>query len=980
MTDAALHFPAGSLVRARGREWVVLPESSPDLLVLRPLGGTDDEVAGVLTAIETVEPATFAPPDPERPGDHLSARLLRDALRLGFRSSAGPFRSFGHLGFEPRPYQLVPLLMALRLDPVRLLIADDVGIGKTIEAALIARELLDQGSVERLAVLTPPHLAEQWQRELAEKFHLHAELVLPSTAGRLEREAGAGQSLFDLHRLVIVSTDFIKSDLRRTEFVRSCPELVIVDEAHTCAADGGGRGRHQRHALIRALAEDPRRRHIILVTATPHSGKPEAFRSLCALLDPAFAELPDELTGPDNETHRRRLARHLVQRKRGDIAHYLDETLFPLREEKEEAYTLSADYRRFFERVIDYARETVLDEKDGRHRQRVRWWSALALLRSLSSSPAAAAATLRTRAAVVDTASEEEADAVGRRLVLDLGDAEEAENIDLTPGSNLTVGAGQGQTAGDAGGDADGESEAAREHRRLLDMARQAEALAGDGDAKLKRLVELLAELLDAGFRPIVFCRFIATAEYLAGELRRRLKKGTEVAAVTSTVPAPEREAQVEALGTKERRVLVATDCLSEGINLQALFDAVVHYDLSWNPTRHEQREGRVDRFGQPAPRVRLLTYYGKDNPVDGAVLDVLIRKSREIRRSLGVTVPFPAANEAAEAIVESLLLRRRSATQVAFEFVRPGQQELFTEWEHAAERERRSRTVFAQESLKVDEVRRELAEVRAAIGAGTDVAAFVATAVRAFGGHAEPVGPTERPALSLDLSPTPEALRQAVGLSKLVARFAQPVEEGQLHLVRTHPVVEGLARHVLECALDPAVSGTMLDGPARRTGVLRTAAVTRRTTLLLVRYRLHLVTHKEGHEQALLAEDAGLLAFACAPDAAEWLDDEAAQALLGAEPAGNIALEQKVDFLKKALTGWPHLLPRVEAAARARAAALLETHRRVREGGRQGPKKSRPEIAVRPELPPDLLGLYVFLPPIKSDGGGGVHDKQGGQ
>src|SRR3990172_12985457 len=129
-------FAVGSLVSARGREWVVLPESDDDFLVLRPLGGTEDEIAGIYLALEKVEQATYGPPEASALGDHRSARLLRDAVRLGFRSSAGPFRSFGRLGFEPRPYQLVPLLMGLKLDPIRLLIADDVGIGKTIEAGL----------------------------------------------------------------------------------------------------------------------------------------------------------------------------------------------------------------------------------------------------------------------------------------------------------------------------------------------------------------------------------------------------------------------------------------------------------------------------------------------------------------------------------------------------------------------------------------------------------------------------------------------------------------------------------------------------------------------------------------------------------------------------------------------------------------------------------------------------------------------------
>src|SRR5438067_3298361 len=170
-------YAVGSLVKARGREWVVLPESEEDLLVLRPLGGTEDEVTGILTALEAVEPARFELPDPSRPGDHRSCRLLRDAVRLGFRSSAGPFRSFGQIAVEPRPYQLVPLLMALKLDPVRLLIADDVGVGKTVEAALVARELLDRGEVERTAVLCPPHLAEQWQSELLDKLHIDPEVV-----------------------------------------------------------------------------------------------------------------------------------------------------------------------------------------------------------------------------------------------------------------------------------------------------------------------------------------------------------------------------------------------------------------------------------------------------------------------------------------------------------------------------------------------------------------------------------------------------------------------------------------------------------------------------------------------------------------------------------------------------------------------------------------------------------------------------------
>jgi SNF2 family DNA or RNA helicase len=302
-----MNFAVGALVKARDREWVVLPGSTEDLLMLRPLGGTDDETTGIYLPLERVDPARFNLPDPTMLGDFSSCRLLRDAVRLGFRASAGPFRSFGQLAVEPRPYQLVPLLMALKLDPVRLLIADDVGIGKTVEACLIARELLDRGEAQNLAVLCPPHLAEQWQAELRSKFNISAEVLLAGTVTRLERDLRLGESLFDHYPHLIVSTDLIKSDRRRSDFLRGCPELVVVDEAHTCAFEGGSSsGKHLRNQLLKGLAAD-QNRHLILVTATPHSGKEEAFRSLLALLKPEFADFPDDLSGPRRQRERRSL-------------------------------------------------------------------------------------------------------------------------------------------------------------------------------------------------------------------------------------------------------------------------------------------------------------------------------------------------------------------------------------------------------------------------------------------------------------------------------------------------------------------------------------------------------------------------------------------------------------------------------------------------------------------------------------------------
>ena len=190
--------------------------------------------------------------------------------------------------------------------------------------------------------------------------------------------------------------------------------------------------------------------------------------------------------------------------------------------------------------------------------------------------------------------------------------------------------------------------------------------------------------------------------------------------------------------------MLVATDCLSEGINLQQDFNAVIHYDLSWNPTRHEQREGRVDRFGQPARSVRAVTFYASNNPIDGIVLDVLLRKHERIRSQLGVSVPMPAdAGKVADAILEGVIARGRDdlsfTEQLSLfaEVSKEHEQELHKEWDAASEREKRTNTVYAQHAIRTDEVARELAAARDAIGNVASVERFVSEAIKANGGRA---------------------------------------------------------------------------------------------------------------------------------------------------------------------------------------------------------------------------------------------------
>src|SRR5690606_5544087 len=395
MTILEHDFLPGNLVRARGREWVVQSDSRRDWLRLRPLSGADDESIALIPELELhpVEPATFDWPDPARAGTHAAALLLRDALRLTLRAGAGPFRSLGNIAVEPRGYQLVPLLMALKLDTIRLLIADDVGIGKTIEAGLIVREMLDRGEIERLTVICPPHLCEQWQAELSTKFSIDAEVVRTGTATRLERGLRPGESVFEAYPHTVVSLDYIKSERHRHEFLRACPEFVIVDEAHTCTSSG--QARHQRYELLRQVAADTTR-HIVLLTATPHSGDQEAFYSLLSLLRPEFAALATG-SGDAKETLRQQLAHHFVQRRRPDIDEWQEGGVFPQRETTELTYGLTGQWETFFDAVLDYCREVTQRAGEDMQRQRLNFWGTLALMRCVASSPAAAVQALQTR-------------------------------------------------------------------------------------------------------------------------------------------------------------------------------------------------------------------------------------------------------------------------------------------------------------------------------------------------------------------------------------------------------------------------------------------------------------------------------------------------------------------------------------------------------------------------------------------------------
>lgn len=933
-------FLPGSLVAARGREWIVLPESDAETLRLRPLGGGERDETLIYLPLERqpVQPATFPWPSAAQARNHAASQLLLDALQLKLRSGAGPFRSFGNIAVEPRAYQLVPLLMALKQPTVRLLVADDVGVGKTIEGALIARELLDRGEIQRMTVLCPPHLCEQWQRELSERFHIQAAVVRSNSADRLERDLPPGTSLFHAHPFTVVSLDYIKSERRREAFQRACPEFVIVDEAHTCTQ--AGQGRQQRYQLLKGLAEQPER-HLVLLTATPHSGDDEAFFNLLGLLRPDFTQLKDLPIGQRSDL-REDLSRHFVQRRRPDIAEWQDTSMFPDRRTAELTYKLTGAWGQLFNDVLAYARELVeRSEGQGLREQRMNWWAALALLRCISSSPAAAVNALRTRliaarddAAADEAVSLEEFEAQASDRVLD-GTDDALSSDDIEPGAQTEDG------------------------QRLQALMASAAALAGQqNDPKFAKLQEHLALLLKDGFQPVVFCRYIATAHYLASALQEKFKSVT-VKAVTGELTPDEREAAVEQLGESEGRVLVATDCLSEGINLQGLFTAVVHYDLSWNPTRHEQREGRVDRFGQKAREVRSTMLYGEDNPVDGAVLHVILRKAESIRKELGVLVPMPDnEGKLTQALMNAVLLRKGAATSYQPELDLWGEpaEEIDLAWQSAKEKAKQNRSIFAQRRLKPEDVLPEWRKSAAVLGGEPEVERFVGRAAAQLGAPLQPVKQHYK-LLSEHLPPAVRERLAAEGLTgTLRIDFHQPAVQGAVFVHRTHPLVAVLADTLLEQALDDApTSGD--DARVARAGVAFVAQVPLKTTVLLLRIRHQLTVTHGASTRLLMCEEAVAVATSGTEAFAELLPDQT-RALLGAEATRNLPAPLRDRQLQSALEALPSWQPQLEAIAKSRAQALLLDHRRVREAA-----EGRGSYQVTASLPVDVMGLYVLLP-----------------
>jgi hypothetical protein len=368
-----------------------------------------------------------------------------------------------------------------------------------------------------------------------------------------------------------------------------------------------------------------------------------------------------------------------------------------------------------------------------------------------------------------------------------------------------------------------------------------------------------------------------------------------------------------------------------------------------------------VDRYGQKSPEVRVFTYFGKDNPIDGVILEVLIRKHKQIKNDLKVSVAVPTSSEeVAQALFEGALFRRKArgddAGPTLFDDETMTQMAKATHepWMEAAEREKKSRSRFAQHWIKKEEVAVELNAVREAIGSPQDVERFVRHTLKLSG-----LGMQDREGslhVHVDAG-TRRSLRQALGTEKSFSgRFQLPLSEHDLYLGRTSPKVEGLSSWVLDQALDTEARDDR--SPAARCGFMFTAAVSERTTLLLARFRYHL---KDGRDHStLLCEEIVPMAFTGTADNPVWLDGATAEALMTTTPAQSMSDTAVQQQLQRLVPMLPAMRKALEPLANQRGTLQAEAHQRVRSA-----VKDKTKVTVEPVLPVDILGAYVYLAPL---------------
>ena len=773
-------------------------------------------------------------------GDGALLRLASEAWRIRLAHLFDPYLAVHSSRIEPLPHQITAVYgEMLPRQPLRFLLADDPGAGKTVMAGLLVKELMIRGDVERCLVVAPGGLVEQWQDELHEKFGLDFDILTRDGV-----EAARAGNPFSERDLLIARLDMLARDDGLQAKLAAAPEwdLIVCDEAHRMSASffGGEVKYTRRYQLGQRLGG--RCRHFLLMTATPHNGKEEDFQLFMALLD------ADRFEGRfRGGAHRADVSDLMRRLTKEELLKFDGRPLFPERRAYTVKYALSAAEAALYAEVTEYVREEMnraerfAAEGDDRRRRNVGF--ALTILqRRLASSPAAIHESLRRRRERLEARlAEERLARRGReaRLADETGprawpEDDEAETADMEDAPAAEIEAAE-EAVLDRATAARTIAELEIEIAALGRLEARARALRRSGaDAKWLQLDGILDHPLmsDAGGnrrKLIVFTEPRDTLNYLADRIRTRLGRPEAVAVIHGGVRRHERREAVEAfVHDKEVLVLVANDAAGEGINLQR-GHLMVNYDLPWNPNRLEQRFGRIHRIGQ-TEICHCWNLVAADTR-EGEVYSRLLDKIEAARAALGGRVYD----------VLGRLFEDRALRDLLMEAIRYGEQpdvkrRLFREVDDAVDR-RHLQDLVAERALVRDtmtafdvaRVREEMDRAEARRLQPFHVQTFFLEAFRHLGGRAN-----RREAGRWEVARVPGPLRgrdRAVGaVAPLPPRYERICFEKDridrppvaAHVCPGHPLLEATMDLVLERHRDLLKRGAVLvdetdDGEALR-------------------------------------------------------------------------------------------------------------------------------------------------------------------
>lgn len=586
--------------------------------------------------------------------DPSELKLVSEAYRINLAHLFDPYLAVRTSAIDPLPHQISAVYQnMLPKMPLRYVLADDPGAGKTIMAGLLVKEMLARGDLKRCLIVCPGNLVEQWQDELYRKFGLKFTILTNDLL-----EASVTRNAFKENDLCIARLD----KLSRSEDVQALLkdttwDLVVVDEAHKMSATvfGGEVKYTKRYQLGQLLGETTE--NLLLMTATPHNGKPEDFQLFMALIDRDRFEgarhrkqKPRELTPPDAIIHDvpenvfkpdfdvSDVMRRLVKE---ELLRFDGRPLFPERRAQTVTYTLSPAEADLYALVTDYVTEEFnrADRLDGKRKNSVGF--ALTILqRRLASSPEAIYQSLRRRRERLESRLLEvrdQANGTGSYSTVFNQFDEDFDEDDYTPEELEGMEDDVIDTASASATAAELEAEIAT--LKVLERKANEVRMSGE-DRKWDELSRLLQDNSDM-FGPdgrreklIVFTEHKDTLEYLATKIRQLLGSQDAVLTIKGGMPRDERHKAEELFKQdKNVRILVATDAAGEGINLQRAH-LMVNYDLPWNPNRIEQRFGRVHRIGQTEV-CHLWNLVAKETR-EGQVFDRLFQKLEEERTALG--------------------------------------------------------------------------------------------------------------------------------------------------------------------------------------------------------------------------------------------------------------------------------------------------------------------------------------------------------